>query len=148
MCLRRAKKGSLRGKEGAGQGAGLSSCGLGEPMQMRLMPYPRSSPGQQGSLCWVQIRVAYPCSLREGASKKHPGSEQTKAVCPAPLAGTGPRRPWDWASFLPLFFFKLIKSGEFLHPETEAHVRVCLPRPVVTRILKGQSVKLKRSGPE
>lgn len=42
-CLRRAEKGSLRGKEGAGQGAGLPSCGFREPMQMRLMPYPRST---------------------------------------------------------------------------------------------------------
>lgn len=31
-CLRRAEKESLRGKESAGQGAGLPSCGLWEPM--------------------------------------------------------------------------------------------------------------------
>ena len=46
-CHRRVEKGSLRGKERAGQGSGLPRCALVSPhghVQMRLTPTPREQP--------------------------------------------------------------------------------------------------------
>lgn len=147
-CHRRVEKGSLRGKERAGQGSGLSGCALVSPhghIQMRLTPAPREQPTPEGLLA----------EHRLGGRKKPLGSEQTKAICrlglarSSPWAGAGPRSPRVRASFLPMFLFKLITSEEFWRPGTEAHV--CASSSLwLSKSSKGKVLSLKGadSGPE